>query len=116
MSIQNPIFIPPFLNLFTDPNEKPTPIVPESNICLSGMEGLRQQYSAEGLSGQTIELLKSSRRPGTLHYYKMGWSKWSSWCLSRKVDPVSAGVNFVLEFLSNLFLEGLEYRSINGYI
>ena len=79
------------------------------------MEGLRQQYSAEGLSGQTIDLLESSRRPGRLHHDKTGWQKWGSWCLSRKIDPVSAGINYVLEFLSNLFSEGLEYRTINGY-
>ena len=33
----------------------------------------------------------------------------------KKIDPVSAGVNCVLEFLSNLFSEGLEHRTINGY-
>ena len=77
---------------------------------LDGMEGLRQQYSAEGLSDQTIDLLESIRRRDTLHHYKMGWRRWGSWCISRKIDPVSAGVNFVLGFLSNLFSERLEYR------
>ena len=72
------------------------------------MEGLRQQCSAEGLSDQIIDLLESSRTPGTLHHYKTGNQKWGSWSLSREIDFVSAGVNFVLEFLSNLFSEGLE--------
>ena len=40
---------------------------------------------------------------------------WGSWFLLRKIDPVSAGVNCALEFLSNLFSEGLIYRTINGY-
>ena len=35
--------------------------------------------------------------------------------MSFKKNPVSAGVNCVLEFLSNLFSEGLEYKTINGY-
>ena len=100
---------------FDRPKPKPTPIRPESNISLSSMEGLWQQYSAEGLSDQTIGLLETSQGLGTLHHYKKGWRKWCSWCLSRKIDPVSAGVNCVLEFLSNLFSEGLEYRTINGY-
>ena len=64
---------------------------------------------------QTTDLLESSRRPGTLHHYKTEWRKWGSWCLSGKIDPTSTGVNCVLEFLSNLFSEGLEYRTINGY-
>ena len=108
-------FHSPISKSFDRPKPKLTPIVSESNISLSSMEGLWQQYSAEGLSDQTTDLLESSRRLGTLHHYKKGWQKWCSWCLSRKIDPVSAGVNCVLEFLSNLFSEGLEYRTINGY-
>ena len=94
---------------------KPTPTVSQSNISLSSIEGVRQQYSAEGLPDQKNDLLESSRRLGTLHHYKTGWRKWGSWCLSRKIDPVSAGLNCVLEFLSNLFSEGLECRTINVY-
>ena len=79
------------------------------------MKNIWQQYSAKGLSGQTTEHLESSPRTGTLYHYKTGWGKRSIWCLSRKIDPIGAGVNFVLEFLSNLFSEGLEYTIINGY-
>ena len=100
---------------FDRPKPKPAPIVLESNISLSSMEGLRQQYSAEGLSDQIVDLLESSPRLETLHHYKTGWRKECCWCLSRKIDPVSAGVNCVLEFLSNLFSEGLEHRNISRY-
>ena len=62
----------PIPKYFDRPKPKPTPIVSESNISLSSMEGLRQQYSVEGLSDQTVNLLKSSRRLGTLHHYKTG--------------------------------------------
>ena len=58
---------------------------------------------------------ESSRRPCRLHHYKTGWPKYGSWCLSVKIDPVSACVKCVLAFLSRLFTEGLEYRTINGY-
>ena len=102
-------FHSPISKSFDRPKPKPTPIVLEPNISLSSMGGLRQQYSAEGLSDQTTDLPESSRRPGTLHHCKTGW------CLLRKIDPVSADLNCVLEFLSNLFSEGLEYRTINGY-
>ena len=110
-------FHSPISKSFDRPKPKPTPIVSESNISLSGMKGLQQQHSAEDLSDQTIDLLESSRRSSTLHpcKTKTGWRKWGSWCLSRKIDPVSPGVNFVLEFLSNLFSDGLECRTINEY-
>jgi len=35
------------------------------------------------------------------------------WCQGRKVDPVSCGVQPFLDFLTSLFEEGLQYRSIN---
>ena len=51
-------FHSPISKSFDSPKLKPAPIVSELNI--SSMEGLRQQYSAEGLSDQTIDLLESS--------------------------------------------------------
>ena len=87
----------------------------ESNTGFSNLEGLLQQYSAEGLSDQTNDLLESSRRLETLYHYKTEWRKWVSWCLSRKTDSVNAEVIFVLNFLSNLFSEELGYRNINVY-
>ena len=78
---------------FYRPKPKPTPTALESNMSLSKMEGLRKQYSAEVSSDQ----------------------KWGSLFLSRQIDPISASEKFLLEFFSDLFSEGLEYRTINGY-
>ena len=50
----------PISKYFNRPKPKPTPTVSESNIILSSMEGLPQQYSAEGLSDKTIDLVESS--------------------------------------------------------
>ena len=108
-------FHSPISKSFGRPKPKLTTIRSKSNINLSSMEGFQQQYSAEDLSDKTTNLLESSQKPGTLHSYKTGWQMWSSWCLSRKVAPVSAAVNWGLESSSNLFSEGLEYRCINGY-
>ena len=52
-------FHSPIPKSFDRPKPKPTPIVSESNISLSSMEGFQQQYSAESLSDQTIDLLES---------------------------------------------------------
>ena len=57
---------------FGRPKSEPTPIVSESNIGLSNMKGLRQQYFAKDLSEQATDLRESSRKTGTLHHYKMG--------------------------------------------
>ena len=66
-------FHSPIFKSFDRRKPEPTPIASESNISLGGMEGLREQYSAEGLSDQTTDLPESSRRPSILHHYKKGW-------------------------------------------
>ena len=62
-------FHSPISKSFDRPKPKQTPIESKSNVSLSCIEGLQQQYSAEGLSDQTTDLLESSQRPGTLHHY-----------------------------------------------
>ena len=62
----------PISKSFDRPKPQPTPIVSESNISLSSMEDLRQQYSTEGLSDQIIDLLESSRRPAHCIITKCG--------------------------------------------
>ena len=69
----------PISRHFHRPKLEATPIVSESNISLSSIEGLPQQYFAEGLSDQKIDFLESNRRSNTLHHYKTGWQKWVSW-------------------------------------
>ena len=65
-------FHSPISKSFGRPKPKPTSTVSKSNISLSSMEGFQQQYSAEGLSDKTTNLLESSQKLGTLHYYKTG--------------------------------------------
>ena len=57
----------------------------------------------------------SSWRSGTQAQYKSAWSKWSSWCAEKQEDPVSCDITCFLEFLSELFDSGLQYRTINVY-
>ena len=80
-------FHSPISKSFNRPKPKLTLIVSELNTSLSSMEGVWQQYSAEGLSDQTIDFLESSWRLGILLHYKTGWRKWCSWCLSKKLIP-----------------------------
>ena len=86
-----------------DPNQNQHPLCQTGTLALAKKYSEKKQYSAEGILDQTTDLLESSHRPRKLHNYKTGSQKWSSWCLLRKINPVSAGVNFRLEFLSNLF-------------
>ena len=53
----------------------------------------------------------SSWRSGTQAQYKSAWSKWSSLCSEKQEDPVSCDISCFLEYLSELFDNGLQYRS-----
>ena len=62
ISIQDSIFISKSLisKTFDRPEPEPTLVVSESSIYLCSIQGLWQQFSAEGLSDQTIDFLGSS--------------------------------------------------------
>ena len=53
---------------FDKPKPKPTPIVSESNISLSSMEGLLKQHSAEGLSDQSSVILIMLRQDSHVNF------------------------------------------------
>lgn len=51
--------------------------------------------------------------PQDVKAYQSAWSRWSRWCAKGKINPISAPVSKILEFLANAFSDGLDYRSIN---
>ena len=46
--------------------------------------------------------------------YSSAWRQWNSWCIGRQIDPTTAPVNEILEFLCNQFESGKQYRTINS--
>lgn len=80
---------------------------------ISRMDTVRQGYTTEGISAEAAQLLSSGWSKGTNTAYQSAWKKWVSWCIPRKVDPLSCSVHPFLDFLAGLFVEGLQYRSIN---
>ena len=58
-------------------------------------------------------MLLSGTRSSTHKSYQSAWSRWSSWCAEGKINPVSAPLSKILEFLAKTFSDSLEYHSIN---
>lgn len=86
----------------------------ESNI--SGLDGFRQDILAKGVSENTAELLSShSWRPGTKSAFNRAWSQWSSWCIQRKIDPFCSSVASVADYLTDLYMRGRCYRTLNNH-
>ena len=74
---------------------------------------LRQIYEAQGFSQRVAELVIESWRGNTNAAYNSAWRKWHSWCCRRSINPVSATVASIVEFLTDQFDLGLQYRTIN---
>ncbi|XP_044128751.1 uncharacterized protein LOC122922247 [Bufo gargarizans] len=79
----------------------------------SGVPNLRTPGEVEGVSEATRRLLDNAWAPGTRKSYRAAWRSWVGWCMERDLDPVSASVTHLLQFLTSLFEAGKAYRTIN---
>ena len=79
----------------------------------SCLEVIRHSQQAEGISREASQLLAAGWSKGTNTTYQSAWRRWDSWCSERQIDPISFAVQPFLEFLTSLFQEGLQYRTIN---
>lgn len=79
------------------------------------MAYLRQQYEEGGFSCQARELLSAAWRKNASDQYASAWRKWTGWCSPRKINPVSASLNDIINFLASEFLQGKQYRTLNVY-
>jgi hypothetical protein len=66
---------------------------------------------------QDISLLKGmgAWRPGTQIAYKSAWGKWASWCSEQSFNPFQTIVANIVEFLTKLFQDSLQYIAMNTY-
>ena len=76
---------------------------------------VRQQCQSGGLSTDASRLLTASWRNKTTSSYESLFKKWDRWCMERSRDPIRGPIGDVANFLSELFQEGYQYRSLNAY-
>ena len=76
---------------------------------------LRESFSSRGVSPEASKLLLSSWRPKTQSSYNSAFAKWASWCQQRNRDPTFGPIEDVVNFLSESFDKGFQYRSLNSY-
>ena len=85
----------------------------KQNSKVSGMENLRKRLSLSGISTTASKLISKSRRDSSTGNYESSWRKWVGWCSKEQIHPISCDVNYILNFLGELFEAGYEYRTIN---
>lgn len=86
---------------------------PNERSSVSCMEDIRQLHVDYGISERSSRLILAGWSKGINTAYQSAWSKWHSWCIKREVDSISYGVQPFLDFLAELFEQGLQHRTIN---
>jgi hypothetical protein len=97
------------------PDRRNTPNGPKQQPALGGMESVRRSKESLGLSKEAAKLLTEGWREGTRAVYNTAWERWTSWCNAREIDPLQASLANITQFLTDLFGQGLQYSTINGY-
>ena len=104
---------------FDQPSGRPASASSEQNSVSSRMACIQQSISTRGISDRAYKLILASWRPGTNTVYNSAWSNWYSWCKEREVDPLYPNLgnitDFIRQFLSDSFHNGLQYGTISTY-
>ena len=92
----------------------PSPPEGESST-LDRVAGVRNSLQEQGISQEAADIICSSWRKSTEKSYTSAWNKWSSWCQERSINPFSATIAQVADFLTCQFNSGKQYSTINSY-
>ena len=83
----------------------------ETNV--SRLEVYRKCLEMEWISSNAAKLISQSRIPVSIASYKSAWNKWTTWCVRDKTDPFCAPLSKIVNYLSTLLDEGLQYQTAN---
>ena len=84
-----------------------------SSSSLGRVSHLYQRFQDEGIPTNVADLLIAATRTSTHKTYESSWNRWCRWCSGRQIDPLSSSISDILIFLTEVFNEGLAYRSLN---
>ena len=79
------------------------------------MAHFREIATQAGLSGRTAELSSAFLRSSTRTTYDSRLQYYFKWCSSNKIDPTTASLGKIAEFLVHLFDKNLALSTIRGY-
>ena len=98
------------------PSERATPLVRPTRTQVSGLESVREQALARGISAEAAEILsKHSWRKGTSNAYESAWRQWCGWCEPQQIDPLHSSVESVVNYLTEKFIKGDKYNTLNTH-
>jgi hypothetical protein len=88
---------------------------PASKHCIVSAGRLSSfwQERQTGLSQGATKLVEASWRQSTEAQYSSCWRKWTVWATVHGISSTSPALSDVLNFLAELYDQGLQYRTIN---
>ena len=99
----------------TESSAGTTPPDPEPSPCSSRVAHIQNTLTNQGISQESTDIIRKSWRKGTAKSYDSAWRRWVSWCDQRSVDPFSTSLADIVQFLTDLHVEGKEYSTVNTY-
>ena len=84
-----------------------------SSVKTSGMSVIRESLFHQGISHRTGQIFLASWRPSTTKQYDVYIRRRQDYCVIVGCDSLHPDINYALDFLTELFHEGLNYSSIN---
>ena len=79
---------------------------------ISGVEAFWQSLQMEGNLNNASRLISHSRRKISTNF-ESAWGQWTGRCNERQVNPFQATVNYMINYLSEKFDKGLQYRTLH---
>lgn len=81
----------------------------------SGLDNLKKNLLAEGISTRAPNLITNNRRIPAINHYESTWKKWYVVCSEREISPTRSDINEILDFLAESFENWLKYRTIRTH-
>ena len=68
----------------------------------------------ERTSSNAGKCISQSQRLGSMTSCESAWNKWTSWHVRETVDPFCVPLSTIVNYLSTLFDEDLQYQTVNS--
>lgn len=85
----------------------------DNQISICSLPLVGDILKAEGFSSASTDIVLSSWKDSTQKQYKTYITKWVHFCNTRNINPKTPVARELIEFLTELFLEGLGYSALN---
>ena len=85
------------------------------NIPSDSLAALRHRLGDQGFSKTASKLISNAVRKSTRAVYSSRFQEFVRWCNRGKVDPFTAPIAMIANFLAKLYKRGLSYSTVCGY-